>query len=320
MKEQTPPRLLRAPQLAAQLSWLRPLLFAAGVAILVAGLARLGYLLWFRDSVAATDGFAYILLQGLRFDLVTLGYLLAIPAALTPLLNAVPRVASYWAAVLRFYLLAVVAGFVFMEVVTLPFILEYDIRPNYLFVEYLEYPKEVFSMLFVGYKLEILACLVVVPALAWAANRGLKRQSARVQRNGLLLAPLFSFAALLVCFGAARSTLDHRPVNASTVAFSADTLVNSLPLNSLYSVANAVYEMRHEDAGFPYGEVPADLAMEAVRSDMHLPGQSFESGSVPTAHFQAATNDTGSANVNRMVVSAPGKRSAARSSSMPANI
>ena len=293
MNEQTPGRLPRASHVATQLSWLRPLLFAAGMAILVAGLARLGYLLWFRDRVAATDGFGYILLQGLRFDLVTLGYLLAIPAALTPLLNAVPRVASYWAVALRFYLLAVVAGFVFMEVVTLPFILEYDIRPNYLFVEYLEYPKEVFSMLFVGYKLEILACLALVPALVWVANRGLKRQAARVHRNRLLLVPLFSFAALLVCFAAARSTLDHRPVNPSTVAFSADTLVNSLPLNSLYSMANAVYEMRHEDAGFPYGEVSAELAMEAVRSDMHLSTRSFESGSVPTAHFQAATNATG---------------------------
>ena len=280
----------RVSPLAAQLSWLRPLLFAAGVAILVSGLARLGYLIGFRDRVAATGGFTYIMLQGLRFDLVTLGYLLAIPAALTPFLNAVPRVARCWAAALKAYLLAIVAGLVFMEVVTPPFILEYDIRPNYLFVEYLEYPKEVFSMLFVGYKLEILACIVVVPWLVWAANRGLTRQFARVDRNRLLLAPVFSFAALLLCFAAARSTLDHRPVNPSTVAFSPDTLVNSLPLNSLYSVANAIYEMRHEDSGFPYGEVPADLATEAVRMDMHLPGRSFAGDALPTAHYQAATN------------------------------
>ena len=283
----------RASRLAAQLTWLRPLLFAAAVALLVAGLARVGYLLWFLDRVAETGGFAYILLQGLRFDLVSLGYLLAIPATLTPILNATPRIAPLWAAVLRAWLLAVVAGFVFMEVVTLPFMLEYDIRPNYLFVEYLGYPEEVFSMLFVGYKFEILACMVLVPALVWAANRGLKRQAARVVRNRLLLAPLLSIAAMIVCFAAARSTLDHRPVNPSTVAFSSDTLVNSLPLNSLYSVANAVYEMRHEDSGFPYGDIPVDLAVEAVRSDMHLPPRSFANGSVPTAHYQAATKVTG---------------------------
>ena len=280
MDEERHPSLSRTSRVPVQLSWLRPLLFAVGAALLVAGLARVSYLLWFLDRVAETGGFAYILLQGLRFDLVSLGYLLAIPAALTPLLNALPRIAPHWMAVLRAWLLAVVAGFVFMEVVTLPFILEYDIRPNYLFVEYLAYPEEVFSMLFIGYKFEILACIVTVPALTWAANRALKRQVARVVRNRLLLAPLFSFAALLVCFAAARSTLDHRPVNPSTVAFSADTLVNSLPLNSLYSVANAVYELRHEDKGFPYGDVPVDLAVEAVRSDMHLPARSFASDSI----------------------------------------
>ena len=123
MNEQNIPGSPRAPLLAAQLSWLRPLLFAAGVALLVAGLARVGYLLWFRNRVAETDGLAYILLQGLRFDLVTLGYLLAIPAAITPLLNALPRISPQWTIVLRAYLLAVVGAFAFMEVVTLPFIL-----------------------------------------------------------------------------------------------------------------------------------------------------------------------------------------------------
>lgn len=293
MNQHSNPKLSRASRLAAQLSWLRPLLYAAGLAVLLSGLARLGYMLWFRDRLAETGGFAYILLQGLRFDLVTIAYLFAIPAALTPFLNAVPRTARYWATVLAVFLLAVVAGFVFMEAVTPTFILEYDIRPNYLFVEYLRYPKEVFSMLFVGYKLEVLACAVTVPLLVWAASRGIKRQFARVDRNRLLFAPVFSFAALLLCFAAARSTLDHRPVNPSTIAFSADTLVNSLPLNSLYSVANAVYEMRHEDSGFPYGEVPADIATEAVRTDMRLPTGSYTSSSIPTAHYQAATNGSG---------------------------
>ncbi len=281
-----------AAQRAAQLSWLRPLLFAAAAAIVVAGLARLGYLLWFRERVAGTGGFTYIMLQGLRFDLVLLGLLLAVPAALpVPERRAAHR--TLLGSGTQGLAAAVLGTLVFLEVVTLPFVNEFDIRPNYLFVEYLEYPQEVFSMLFVGYKLEILACVFVVPALVWAANRGLKQQLARVDRNRLLLAPFFSFAALLLCFAAARSTLDHRPVNPSTAAFSADTLVNSLPLNSLYSVANAVYEMRHEDSGLPYGEVPADLAMEAVRDDMHLPAHSFASNSIPTAHYQAATRAAG---------------------------
>lgn len=38
-----------------------------------------------------------------------------------------------------------------MELSTPTFITEYDTRPNRLFIEYLNYPKEVLSMLWEGY-------------------------------------------------------------------------------------------------------------------------------------------------------------------------
>ena len=278
--------------LTAQFSWVRPFLFTIAVSLVVTGLARLGYVLWLGERVAETGGIGFVMLQGLRFDLVSLGYLLAIPAAITPFLNSTPRLARYWAPVLRVYLISVIGLFIFMEVATPPFISEYDIRPNYLFVEYLKYPKEVFSMLFVGYKLELLAGFVIVPALLWPISRGLKLQLQQVQRNSLMLALPLSFIALLLAVGAARSTLDHRPVNPSTVAFSSDTLVNSLPLNSLYSMANAIYEMKHEESGFPYGATTDGLAIAAVRSDMHLPIGDFLSDSIPTARFQTVRNSS----------------------------
>ena len=139
--------MLDDTSLSAQFSWVRPFIFTIAASLVVTGLARLGYVLWLGERVAETGGIGFILLQGLRFDLVSLGYLLAIPAAVTPFLNSTPRLARYWAPVLRVYLISVIGLFIFMEVATPPFISEYDIRPNYLFVEYLKYPKEVFSML-----------------------------------------------------------------------------------------------------------------------------------------------------------------------------
>lgn len=44
---------------------------------------------------------------------------------------------------------------IYLEVATFPFIQEYDLRPNRLFIEYLVYPKEISSMLWNGYKLEL---------------------------------------------------------------------------------------------------------------------------------------------------------------------
>ena len=274
--------------ISAQLSWLRPFLYTIAISISITELARLGYLIWLGDRVAATGGIGFILVQGLRFDLIALAYLLAIPMALTPFLNSSLHLAKFWAPVLRVYLTGVISLFLFMEVATPPFISEYDIRPNYLFVEYLKYPKEVFSMLFVGYKLELLAGLVIVPLLLWPISRGLRLQMNQVRGNRLMYALPLSFLAVLLSAATARSTLDHRPVNASTVAFSSDTLVNTLPLSSLYSAANAIYEMGHEDSGFPYGEVDEALATAAIRTDMFLPVDVFFDSSIPTARYQSA--------------------------------
>ncbi len=275
--------------LKTQLDWLKPLFFVVIFCLLVTGFARLGLILWLNERVYNTGGTGFIMLQGLRFDLVTLAYLLALPAAVTPLLNAVRATRRGWWQVLNAYLLLVFGLLVFMELVTPQFIREYDVRPNYLFVEYLKYPKEVFSMLWVGYKPALLSVLLLLPALLWLAYRGLRLQSARVAQNRLRFAPLLAFTTLVLCAFTARSTLDHRPVNASTVAFSSDTLVNSLALNSLYATANAIYEMRHEEAGFAYGEVDKRAAVAAVRRSMHLPATAFADHDIPTLHRQVAT-------------------------------
>lgn len=255
-------------------------------------MARVAYVIWLDSRVAPTNGIGFILIQGLRFDLVSLGYLLAIPAALTPILNSSASIARIWLPMLKWYFTVVMGVFLFMEVATPPFIIEYDIRPNYLFIEYLNYPTEVISMLFVGYKFELFVAFVVIPMLMWPISRGMTRQIKTVRRTKPLLALPFAFAGLLLCLIAARSTLDHRPVNASTVAFSTDTLVNSLPLNSFYSTANAIYELRHEDTGFPYGETTDYVAINAAREQMYVPTASFTNDSIPTLRDQVFTGHT----------------------------
>ncbi len=281
------PNMQEIKNLRSQLSWLRPFVFFAVACLAVTSLARFGYVLWLDQRVEATDGFGFILLQGLRFDLVTLGYLLAIPVAITPVASGIPAIARIWLPAMKWFLVTMFGLFVFMEVATPAFISEYDVRPNFLFVEYLKYPREVFSMLFVGYKVEILAALVLVPALVWPVFVGINRRMAAVRRTSAWLAIPMGLAGLILCGMAARSTLDHRPVNPSTVAFSSDTLVNSLPLNSLFSMTYAIYEMRHEDSGFEYVDTDARDAIAAARESTYLPPDSFVSNQIPTLHSQA---------------------------------
>ena len=273
----------------AHFAWVRPFAFTVFACLALASLSRLLLSAWLFERVAATGGLAFVLLQGIRFDLVALGLLLAIPMALTPLFSAIGPLHRPWFLFLRLFLAVVIGLWALMEVATPPFIMEYDVRPNLLFVEYLKYPQEVFSMLFTGYKTALLASLVLLPVILWPAWIGLKRVTHAVPRSvGWSALPL-AFLALVVCAGAARSTLDHRPVNPSTVAFSSDTLVNSLPLNSLYAVAYAVYELSHEDQGFPYGEVDPATTIAQEREAIALPPESFLSDQIPTLHYQSAT-------------------------------
>jgi phosphoglycerol transferase MdoB-like AlkP superfamily enzyme len=255
----------------------------------MASLSRVLLVNWLFERVIANNGLLFVLLQGVRFDLVALGLLLAIPMTLTPLASAVRPLHRPWMCFVRIYLATVIGFWVLLEVATPPFIMEYDIRPNLLFVEYLKYSREVFSMLFVGYKTEMLAALVLVPAIMWPVWSCLKKLTTAVPQSvGWSALPL-AFLVLVTCAAAARSTLDHRPVNPSTVAFSSDTLVNSLPLNSLYSVAYAVYELSHEDEGFPYGEVDAAASIAEEREAIALPPESFLNDQIPTLHYQSAT-------------------------------
>jgi len=269
--------------------WLRPFLFTILICLGIAGLSRALLLVWLHDRVAMTGGMVLILLQGLRFDLVTLGILLAIPMSLTPLIGVIPRLQAGWFRVVHVYLVLLVFGFVFMEVATPTFVAEYDVRPNLLFFEYLKYPREVFSMLWVGYKLPIFLSLIVVALVTWPSAARLRRLTRNVVAVDRVWAIPFAVLSLLACVAAARSTLDHRPVNPSTVAFSPDTLVNSLPLNSVYTVMYAVYSLGHEEQGFAYGKVDEAEAVHAEHVAMGIDEEEFANPAVPTLHYQAAT-------------------------------
>lgn len=50
---------------------------------------------------------------------------------------------------------------IFLEAVSPAFIAEYATRPNRLFIEYLQYPKEVIPMLWNGFRLAVLSCVSV---------------------------------------------------------------------------------------------------------------------------------------------------------------
>jgi len=256
------------------------------VAVLVfLTLSRVGLSAWQWTRVHDSGGLWPVLLGGWRIDLSLLAMVVALPALFSPWLGHrrwPTRLAAWW---LRFWWLM----YVLLEVSTPQFIAEYDTRPNRLYFEYLTSPHEVASMLWQGYKLSVGAGLVVFALIAWIGFRLLPtKQPDRVPVRGWLR-PVATVLTFAVLFLAGRGTLQHRPLNASQVAFTNDAMVNTLPLNSLYNVLNAAMALGNErSASAVYGKLPDDEMNAIVREAAGLEGAPLDPR-YPTLHAQQAT-------------------------------
>lgn len=277
---------------------LKPFIRLLLLALAILTIFRSGLMLWQFDRVLSfTDAFT-ILANGVRIDLSTLGYLLILPAIVHPLIVST-KYNSAWQHALRFWFFACLMLLIFFEVATPAFVMEYDLRPNRLFIEYLIYPKEVFGMLLNGHLLSLLSTVFSLMlfsiVLFKAVNKCVLPKEIDIessQRNkvatvhqtagvGAVLASTLFIVVIL--FGFARGTIGHRPINPSVVYFSTDPLINSLTLNSLYSVAFAVKQLGDEiHASSVYGNLSDDKVIEIVRTSAGTNNSEFTSADMPT--------------------------------------
>jgi len=250
-------------------------------------LSRLALALWQWQRVRNAGGLAPLLLRGLRIDAHQIAVLAALPAVLSPLFGHIPLAADIAAG---WYLVAFVL-LAFLEVATPPFIIEYDSRPNRLFVEYLKHPREVSGMLWRGYKGALLGGLGALAVIGWAAWTLLGHARPDAPLTWWQM-PLASVAILAVVILAIRGTLSHRPINPSSVAYSSDGMLNTLALNSLYNVFYAVYSMKNEkSASAVYGGMDDDEMHALVLAQSGLPYPP-PNPDYPSLHRQPATRKT----------------------------
>ncbi len=246
----------------------------------------------YHERILSMSMDSFILLQGIRFDIVTIGYIIAIPMLLALMLSPFKKPWHYFQRLLTWYFCSVFAVVVFLELSTPSFIDQFDIRPNILFVEYLKYPKEVISTLLGAYSVDLMAACMIVPSATlgvWAVLRRSRSTNASSIKGNLILAPI----CIVVTFIGIRSTFDHRPVNPSVVAATPDLMVNSLALNSTYSVLYAVYAGVEDEKGrVKYGKMAADEAVSIVKNHINVPSDQFVSEAYPTLHIQKPLRNT----------------------------
>ena len=269
-----------------------PLLALALALFVVLSLSRLGFTLANAARVTPIEGWGWLFAVGLRMDSVLVSMLLMFPALV--LLLCPPRGEVYVRRVLLGYGVVVMTTVVFMELATVRFLTEFDHRPDRMFWEYLNHPKEVAQTVLKTAWGSLIVAAVALPLIAWGAWRwGALTWNGLGTWRWVVRLALFPLVAGLLVLGV-RGTLSHRPVNISTAAFSNENLLNQLALNSTYTAAYALYAFHYEaDSGAVYGKMNPERVLAIVRRASGIPEASFTDPALPTSHRVAATQQRG---------------------------
>ena len=238
---------------------------------------------WQWKRVRHVHGLLPIFKGGLRIDAHQIAIIAGIPAMLSPWFGHMPLAVAMtaWWFQLAWILL------VLLEVSTPQFIFEYDTRPNRLYVEYLKHPQEVFGMLWKGYKAVIVGGVLTLLLFVWLGYVLFAHLPPDPPMTWWLR-PVVTLLAAALTVLAIRGTLGHRPINPSSVAFCGDSMLNTLPLNSLYNVSYAIYSMKNErSAEDVYGKMATDEMLDIVKSCAQI--DTLEDPAIPTLHTQTPT-------------------------------
>lgn len=269
-----------------QRSIFSPIFVFIGVNLLVFTLSRLGLALWQADRISAVNGWGELFLQGLRIDIVAICYLFGLPTLLSLFFGK----NGIWQGFLRIWLTVWSVFILFMEAATPAFIETYDFRPNRLFIEYLIYPKEVFTMLANGHLAAVISSLIITVIAALLYWKLAKKVVKNLSLPSWKVRPILALLVIAVAFIGARSSFAHRGINPAMVAFSSDPLVNSLVLNSGYSVLYAAQQLKDEDKSSEiYGKMPVEEMLAIVKKRAPRDDSDYASAELPTLSRNQAT-------------------------------
>jgi phosphoglycerol transferase MdoB-like AlkP superfamily enzyme len=162
-----------------------PLVAMVIISLSILSLSRLSLVAWKWQRVSNTGVLPQVLLQGLRVDSIQLGLMCLIPVILIPL-AAFDWSWVIWQQVTYYWVILATVLLVFLELATPGFITEYDVRPNRLFVEYLKYPNEVFSMLWRGFRIHVFAGIGFTSLACWLIIQYMSPWQASTKSWGVL--------------------------------------------------------------------------------------------------------------------------------------
>ncbi|MEZ5565654.1 MAG: LTA synthase family protein [Gammaproteobacteria bacterium] len=271
-----------------------PLVAFAVVALVVLQISRLGLAWYFadhlRDQNNFRSGMAMILAMGVRFDLVIIAYICILPLLVTILAPGIVLRSRAWQVVLATWLCLWLMLLVFNEAATPAFMTEFGVRPNQIYVQYLNTPGLVFQTIWGGNRMSLLVGLALTGLAGFWGGRLLSHACRQIISPSLAARLLVLLPLLVVVGYAARGSLGHRPLSVSNAALTNDQTVNDLALNSTYSAAYSIRQLLHEQGSLRgYGNMDTSEVLKRVRAGMQLPASAFTNPKLPMDHVLVPT-------------------------------
>jgi phosphoglycerol transferase MdoB-like AlkP superfamily enzyme len=266
-----------------KIAFIKPILNFLFIGLLITTVSRLFLFFLFKDRVVQTENYGYLFPIGLRMDLILMSYILVLPTVLITLLSQsfLQKIKPFF----YFYFIFFLVLIFFFELATPNFIVQYDTRPNQLFIEYLIYPKEVLGMLYKGYLASIIVTIALISSFIFLLIKFKSKWFAIQKTNYLTKLIMFPLIAFLLIFGARSSLTSKRPINASNAIFSTDQLTNCLGLNSFYTVGFALYSLKNEgNSDKMYGKMNPTEAISRVKKYMNVDSNDFINKEIPLLH------------------------------------
>ena len=210
-------------------------------------------------------------IYGLKMDTMTASILLVIPMFL---LTLSPKFLSNIVnKFLKYYFMLIISFLIYIEIATFPFLAFYDSRPNYLFVEYLEYPKEVFGMIIADYKLALFLAFVTIATFIWRYLKGFENKFKDIFEIHYFKRLIIMIPLILILFIGIRSSFGHRAANISDAMYSSNRILNEITKNSLYSIGYAIYSNKKhssKDVAKRYGNMDIKEAINRVQKRLNI--------------------------------------------------
>jgi phosphoglycerol transferase MdoB-like AlkP superfamily enzyme len=230
-------------------------------------------------------------LYGLKMDTIVASMLLIIPLII--LAFSPSKLSKISNLLLRSYFVIILGFLIYIENATFPFFTQYDVRPNFKFVEYLEYPVEVFNMLIADFKLPLTIAFMMIALFTWFFMKASRDSFIELLESPLKRRALWFLPLAILLFIGIRSSFGHRPANLSDAMYSTNRVVNEITKNSLYSIGYAIYaNKRYSTKAIKlYGKMPIDEALERMQRRLGIHHNDLKSDSpfsrLEKSHFSS---------------------------------